>query len=198
MEKLVIEGGVPLSGTVVPAGNKNAALPLLAACLLTDEQIVLENVPQIRDTEALMVLLEDLGVKVDRRDGNVVALQADAVTKTDVDPDLAETIRASFLVACPLTARFGGVPLKRNPKAVITDLPTARKKPTRSELVKRLLADGLVVESKRRPAAAIDDERRRYYRLTPFGRGVVTAETARLEAMVAAARSTLTLRKESA
>ena len=65
-------------------------------------------------------------------------------------------------------------------------------------IVKRLLADGLVVESKRRPAAAIDDERRRYYRLTPFGRGVVTAETARLEAMVAAARSTLTLRKESA
>ena len=107
MEKLVIEGGVPLSGTVVPAGNKNAALPLLAACLLTDEQIVLENVPQIRDTEALMVLLEDLGVKVDRRDGNVVALQADAVTKTDVDPDLAETIRASFLVAGPLLARFG-------------------------------------------------------------------------------------------
>lgn len=65
-------------------------------------------------------------------------------------------------------------------------------------IVKRLLADGLVVESKRRPAAAIDDQRRRYYRLTPFGRGVVTAETARLEAMVAAARSTLTLRKESA
>ena len=50
MEKLVIEGGVPLSGTVVPAGNKNAALPLLAACLLTDEQVVLHNVPHIRDT----------------------------------------------------------------------------------------------------------------------------------------------------
>ncbi len=107
MEKLVIEGGVPLSGTVVPAGNKNAALPLLAACLLTDEQVVLENVPRIRDTEALMVLLEDLGVKIDRRGGNVVALQADAVTKTDVDRDLAESIRASFLVAGPLLARFG-------------------------------------------------------------------------------------------
>jgi UDP-N-acetylglucosamine 1-carboxyvinyltransferase len=62
MEKFVIEGGVPLSGTVVPAGNKNAALPLLAACLLTEEQIVLHNVPRIRDTEALMALLEDLGV----------------------------------------------------------------------------------------------------------------------------------------
>ena len=71
MEKLVIEGGVPLSGTVVPAGNKNAALPLLAACLLTDEQVVLHNVPRIRDTEALIALLEDLGVKVERRDGNI-------------------------------------------------------------------------------------------------------------------------------
>src|SRR5215212_4478874 len=64
MEKFVIEGGVPLCGTVVPAGNKNAALPLLAACLLTDEEIVLHNVPRIRDTEALLVLLEDLGVAV--------------------------------------------------------------------------------------------------------------------------------------
>jgi UDP-N-acetylglucosamine 1-carboxyvinyltransferase len=107
MEKLVIEGGVPLSGTVVPAGNKNAALPLLSACLLTDEQVVLHNVPRIRDTEALMALLEDLGVKVDRRDHNTVALQADAVAKTDVDPKLAERIRASFLVAGPLLARFG-------------------------------------------------------------------------------------------
>jgi UDP-N-acetylglucosamine 1-carboxyvinyltransferase len=107
MEKLVIEGGVPLSGTVVPAGNKNAALPLLAACLLTEEQVVLHNVPRIRDTEALIVLLEDLGVKVERRDGNTVALQADGVTKTAVDPDLAERIRASFLVAGPLLARFG-------------------------------------------------------------------------------------------
>jgi UDP-N-acetylglucosamine 1-carboxyvinyltransferase len=107
MEKLVIEGGVPLCGTVVPAGNKNAALPLLAACLLTDEQVVLHNVPRIRDTEALMVLLEDLGVKIDRRDGNTIALQADAVSKTAVNPDLAERIRASFLVAGPLLARFG-------------------------------------------------------------------------------------------
>jgi len=107
MEKLVIEGGVPLSGTVVPAGNKNAALPLLAACLLTEEQVVLHNVPRIRDTEALIVLLEDLGVNVDRRDGNTVALQADAVSKTAVDPVLAERIRASFLVAGPLLARFG-------------------------------------------------------------------------------------------
>src|SRR4051794_33280568 len=107
MEKFVIEGGAPLSGTIVPAGNKNAALPLLAACLLTDEQVVLHNVPRIRDTDAMLVLLEDLGVAVERRDGNSVALCAEAVRKTEVDPTLAERIRASFLVAGPLLARFG-------------------------------------------------------------------------------------------
>jgi UDP-N-acetylglucosamine enolpyruvyl transferase len=107
MEKLVIEGGVPLSGTIVPAGNKNAALPLLAASLLTDERVVIANVPRIRDTEAMLALLADLGVKVEWIEDNTVSLQADAIADTDVDPDLAERIRASFLVAGPLLARFG-------------------------------------------------------------------------------------------
>jgi UDP-N-acetylglucosamine 1-carboxyvinyltransferase len=107
MEKLVIEGGVPLSGTIVPAGNKNAALPLLAASLLTDERVVIANVPRIRDTEAMLALLADLGVTVEWTEDNTVSLQADAIANTDVDPDLAERIRASFLVAGPLLARFG-------------------------------------------------------------------------------------------
>jgi UDP-N-acetylglucosamine 1-carboxyvinyltransferase len=107
MEKLVIEGGVPLSGTIVPAGNKNAALPLLAASLLTDERVVLANVPRIRDTEAMLALLEALGVSVEWIEDNTVALQADGVDGTNVDPSLAERIRASFLVAGPLLARFG-------------------------------------------------------------------------------------------
>src|SRR5215210_4079357 len=107
MEKLVIEGGVPLSGTIVPAGNKNAALPLLAASLLTDERVVIGNVPRIRDTEAMLALLDDLGVTVEWIEHNKVSLQADGVDGTDVDPALAERIRASFLVAGPLLARFG-------------------------------------------------------------------------------------------
>jgi UDP-N-acetylglucosamine 1-carboxyvinyltransferase len=107
MEKFVIEGGVPLSGTVQPAGNKNAALPLLACALLTPEPVVLHNVPRIRDTEALLELLEDLGVSVTRHGENTVELRADDVHKTDVDAALAERIRASFLVAGPLLARFG-------------------------------------------------------------------------------------------
>lgn len=107
MEKLLIEGGVPLSGTIVPAGNKNAALPLLACCLLTDEEVVLHNVPRIRDVDAMLQLLEALGARTEWRDTNTVAIQASNVTSTDVDPQIAERIRASFLAAGPLLARFG-------------------------------------------------------------------------------------------
>jgi UDP-N-acetylglucosamine 1-carboxyvinyltransferase len=107
MEKLVIEGGVPLSGTIVPAGNKNAALPLLACSLLTDEPVAIDNVPHIRDTEAMLDLLTALGVKVDRQSTNRVVLQADQVSTTQVDAALAERIRASFLAAGPLLSRFG-------------------------------------------------------------------------------------------
>src|SRR3954471_4149271 len=107
MEKFVIEGGVPLSGTVVPAGNKNAALPLLACALLTEERVTLHNVPRIRDTEALLDLLADLGVEIERPEPNTVVLCAANVHKTEVDAALAERIRASFLAAGPLLARFG-------------------------------------------------------------------------------------------
>jgi UDP-N-acetylglucosamine 1-carboxyvinyltransferase len=107
MEKLVIEGGVPLSGTIAPAGNKNAALPLLACGLLTDEEIVLHNVPRIRDVEAMLELLSDLGVRTEWRNENTVVMQGDGAGKTAVRPELAERIRASFLAAGPLLARFG-------------------------------------------------------------------------------------------
>jgi UDP-N-acetylglucosamine 1-carboxyvinyltransferase len=107
MEKFVIEGGSPLSGTLVPAGNKNAALPALAACLLTSEEVVLRNIPHIRDVEAMIELLKRLGVAVDWREENTVALRADEVDRTDVDPEWSVRIRASFLLAGPLLARFG-------------------------------------------------------------------------------------------
>jgi UDP-N-acetylglucosamine 1-carboxyvinyltransferase len=107
MEKFVIEGGAPLSGTITPAGNKNAALPLLACALLTEQEVVLHNVPRIRDTEAMLDLLSALGVRVDWADDNTVRLVAAEVTGTEVDAALAERIRASFLIAGPLLARFG-------------------------------------------------------------------------------------------
>ena len=107
LEKFVIHGGVPLSGDVTPAGNKNAALPLLACALLTEEEVVLHNVPRIRDTQAMVDLLADLGVQVDWAEGNTVRLVAGATPRTAVDADLAERIRASFLLAGPLLARCG-------------------------------------------------------------------------------------------
>src|SRR3954453_6310502 len=108
MEKFVIDGGVPLSGTITPAGNKNAALPILAACVLTEDEVVLNNVPQIRDVEAMLELLEGMGVRIERRDDHTIALCAAGVAEdAEVDKHAAERIRASFLLAGPLLARFG-------------------------------------------------------------------------------------------
>src|SRR6476469_2612691 len=76
MEKFVIEGGVPLSGTLTPAGNKNGALPILAACLLTEDEVVVRNVPRIRDVEAMLAILQAIGVSVAWRGLNEVALCA--------------------------------------------------------------------------------------------------------------------------
>jgi UDP-N-acetylglucosamine 1-carboxyvinyltransferase len=107
MDKFVIEGGYPLSGTVVPAGNKNAALPMLAASLLTEEEVVIGNVPRIRDVDAMLAMLEDLGVSVSWRDDHEVALRASSLTSSEVDAELGARLRASFLLAGPLVARTG-------------------------------------------------------------------------------------------
>src|ERR1043165_2041989 len=106
MEKFVIQGGVPLSGEIAVAGNKNAALPILAACLLTEEEVLLHRVPRIRDTEAQIALLEQLGGEAAGVADNRVRLCAREVGG-DVDEELSGKIRASFLLAGPLLARFG-------------------------------------------------------------------------------------------
>src|SRR5919201_4555262 len=108
MEKFIVEGGFPLSGTVVPAGNKNAALPLIAAALLTEEDVVISNVPRIRDVDAMLALIEDLGARVSWRSDNEIEICAAGVDEAgEVDAELAERIRASFLLGGPLLARFG-------------------------------------------------------------------------------------------
>jgi UDP-N-acetylglucosamine 1-carboxyvinyltransferase len=107
VETFVIEGGVPLSGTVRPAGNKNAALPILAACVLTADPVTLENVPRIRDVEAMIELLVDLGAEVEWTGPHRVRVWAADVSKTRLDPELCRRIRASILFAGPLLARFG-------------------------------------------------------------------------------------------
>jgi len=107
MEKFVIDGGVPLSGELTAAGNKNAALPILAACLLTEEELLLHRVPRIRDTEAQIALLEHLGVEAAWIADNSLRLCAAAISEVAVDEELSSKIRASFLLAGPLLARFG-------------------------------------------------------------------------------------------
>ena len=107
MESFVIEGGVPLRGTVRPAGNKNAALPILAACLLTADPVTLDNVPRIRDVEAMIELLCDIGAEVEWLGPNRLRVWAAEITKTALDAELCTRIRASILFAGPLLARVG-------------------------------------------------------------------------------------------
>ncbi len=111
MEEFIIEGGVPLHGEVLPSGNKNAALPLLAACLLTDEPVVLHNVPQIRDVLAMRRLIESLGSVVEELDANSWRITTRELTASHLDPDLCRRIRASILIAGPVLARSGGITL---------------------------------------------------------------------------------------
>jgi UDP-N-acetylglucosamine 1-carboxyvinyltransferase len=107
MEKFVIHGGAPLNGTVVPAGNKNGALAILAASVLTDAELKLGNVPRIRDVDAMLEILAGLGVRVQwRGDHELTLCGADADARA-IEPALGEQIRASFLLAGPLLARFG-------------------------------------------------------------------------------------------
>jgi UDP-N-acetylglucosamine 1-carboxyvinyltransferase len=111
MEEFVIEGGIPLQGTVTPSGNKNAALPLLAACLLTEEPVILRNIPQIRDVLAMRKLLESLGSSIEELDANSWRITTRNLTTAHLDPELCRRIRASILIAGPVVARTGSLQL---------------------------------------------------------------------------------------
>jgi UDP-N-acetylglucosamine 1-carboxyvinyltransferase len=111
MEEFVIDGGVPLRGEITPSGNKNAALPLLAACLLTEEPVVLGNIPQIRDVLAMRKLIENLGAQVEDVDSNTWRITTRELSASNLDPDLCRRIRASILIAGPMAARAGGIKL---------------------------------------------------------------------------------------
>ena len=107
MEAFVIEGGRPLNGTIRAAGNKNAALPIVAACVLTGEPVVLTNVPSIRDVETMLELVADLGVDVEHRGVGEIRINAASLAKHELDEELCSRIRASILLAGPLLARRG-------------------------------------------------------------------------------------------
>jgi UDP-N-acetylglucosamine 1-carboxyvinyltransferase len=105
--KFVVQGGRQLNGTVRPAGNKNAALPMLAATLLTDEEVILENVPDIRDVRTLIELLGVLGAEADWIGPNEVRVRAREIGHARLDAAAAARIRASILLAGPMVARTG-------------------------------------------------------------------------------------------
>jgi UDP-N-acetylglucosamine 1-carboxyvinyltransferase len=107
MERFIIEGKHPLRGVITPSGNKNSALPLLSACLLTDEPIVLHNIPQIRDVLTMRSLIQSLGVEIESIDNHTWKVQAKDIKVADLDPDLCRQIRASILLAGPVIARAG-------------------------------------------------------------------------------------------
>ena len=111
MEKFIIEGGQPLRGTVTVSGNKNAALKLLPACLLTDKPIVLHNIPDIQDVRNTILLLQDLGVEMMSLGNGSWRIHAANIRKTTLDADLAGRIRASFVFAGPMLARMGQIEL---------------------------------------------------------------------------------------
>ncbi len=112
MAKFIVEGGARLSGEITPAGNKNAALPLIAAALLTDEPVTLENLPAIRDVDVMLEIAAKLGASIERHDPHRVTITA-SITTPALDPRLAGEIRASLLFAGPVLARCGKVSVPR-------------------------------------------------------------------------------------
>jgi UDP-N-acetylglucosamine 1-carboxyvinyltransferase len=107
MDKFIINGGVPLKGEISPSGNKNSALPILAACTLSKEPITLKNIPNIRDVQAMRELLQNLGVQVKNIDDHTWMIHAQDVSSSILDPELCKQIRASILLAGPVVARTG-------------------------------------------------------------------------------------------
>lgn len=110
-DEFIIEGGHTLKGTVLPSGNKNAALPLLAACLLTDQPVVLKNVPAIRDVETMLRLIADVGAEVRETGDHTLVVSARDVHKAELSAELCHEIRASILLAGPMLARCRQVEL---------------------------------------------------------------------------------------
>ncbi|MFI5243180.1 MAG: UDP-N-acetylglucosamine 1-carboxyvinyltransferase, partial [Gemmatimonadales bacterium] len=109
--RYIVEGGNSLAGSIHPSGNKNAALPIIAAALLTDQKVILENVPHIRDVETLVELIRSLGVAAEWTSSNALLIEAKVVQPSALDPELCARIRASILLAGPLLARCGAVTL---------------------------------------------------------------------------------------
>lgn len=111
MYEYQIEGGFPIKGTIHASGNKNAALPCIAASILTEQKVTLRNIPDIEDTGVMLKILESLGAKVTKIKANTWEIEAKNIVRGDIPADLSKKIRASILFAGPVLARLGRVVL---------------------------------------------------------------------------------------
>ena len=107
MEKFIIKGGIPIQGELIPSGNKNAALPIMAASVLTSEPVILHNIPDILDVRTMIRLLKSLNVDIQYLDAKTIRMDASDIKPANLDPDLCKQIRASILLAGPLISRVG-------------------------------------------------------------------------------------------
>jgi UDP-N-acetylglucosamine 1-carboxyvinyltransferase len=107
MDKYIIEGGYPIKGTLMLSGNKNAALPCIAASVLTEEPVTLRNIPEIEDVVVMFDVLRNLGGTVAHPDAHTWRIDSSGISNYEVPEELARKVRASILFAGPLTARFG-------------------------------------------------------------------------------------------
>jgi UDP-N-acetylglucosamine 1-carboxyvinyltransferase len=112
MKSFHIQGGRRLAGQVTASGNKNAALPVLTACLLSEDPIVLHNIPDIGDVRTMACLLESLGVEIKRLDAHSLRIHAREIRQSELDPELCRRIRASILLAGPMLGRVGSIDLQ--------------------------------------------------------------------------------------
>jgi len=111
MARFIVQGGTPLRGEITTSGNKNSALPLIAASLLTEEPLILRNLPRIRDVRGMLEILVGLGAEVEELDPHAVSIRTANVKRTDIDAKLSREIRTSLLFAGPMLARFKQVTL---------------------------------------------------------------------------------------
>ncbi|HAC32117.1 MAG TPA: UDP-N-acetylglucosamine 1-carboxyvinyltransferase [Treponema sp.] len=107
MYEYKVEGGIPIRGTIAASGNKNSALPCIAAAILTDEPVILRNIPAIEDTNVMLLILQSLGATVENAGDHVWKIHAAKIEKNDIPAELSKKIRASILFAGPLIARTG-------------------------------------------------------------------------------------------
>jgi UDP-N-acetylglucosamine 1-carboxyvinyltransferase len=113
MSQFIVEGGHPLSGTIRPAGNKNELQPALAACLLTDQEITLHNVPDTNDRATILAIMQEIGVQVEEPDTHTLKIRAGSVNSTTLDKALCREVRGGFMFSGPLLARYGSATVPR-------------------------------------------------------------------------------------